>query len=53
MTASVIAKPQNIPMIIDAPTFPLDTCTTAIWVKTANASPASGARVIVHGPFTI
>jgi hypothetical protein len=53
MAASVAAKPPSIPMMIDAPTFPLETRTTAIWANTANASPASGAIVIVHGPFTI
>jgi hypothetical protein len=53
MTASVTAKPPSIPTMIDAPTLPMDTCTTTIWVNTVNASPANGAIAIVHCPSTI
>ena len=53
MVASVTAKPPSIPMMIDAPTIPPETRTTMIWANTVNASPANGAIVIVHGPFTI
>ena len=53
MTASVTAKPPSIPIMIEAPTFPLDTCATMIWVNTVNTSPANGAVVIVHCPSTI